>query len=98
MIDMFSQEDNLIVITHNPYITLRYSNTIADLTVSWHTYGWQIRVSFIWKKVIPVKWDFVDGFYDRNGVKLYVTSWVWEVGLPLRFRIPPEIVVIDLVK
>lgn len=98
IIDEYSSEDNLVVLAHNPDTTLRYSNTIADLTVSGHTHGWQIRVPFIWKKVIPVKWDFVDGFYDRNGVKLYITSGVWEVGLPLRFRIPPEIVVIDLVK
>jgi hypothetical protein len=98
MIDEFLPQDNLLVLAHNPDTTLRYSNTLADLTVSGHTHGWQIRVPFIWKKVIPVKGKFVDGFYNRNGVKLYVTSGVWEVWLPLRFRIPPEIVVIDLIK
>jgi hypothetical protein len=98
LIDQYKKEQNLIVLAHNPDTTLKYSNTLADLTVAWHTHGGQIRVPFIWKKVIPVKWGFIDGLYERNGVKTYVTSWVWEVGLPMRFLVPPEIVVLDLVE
>lgn len=95
MIWDFTQKDNLIVLAHNPDTTLKYTNNIADITVSWHTHWWQIRIPFIWKKILPVKWDFSNGYYDYNGIKLYITSWVGEVGLPLRFRIPPEIVVLD---
>lgn len=98
LIDDYTTEQNLVVLAHNPDTTLRYSNTLADLTVSGHTHGWQIRVPFIRKKVIPVKGGFIDGFYNQNGVKLYVTSGVWEVGLPMRFLVPPEIVVLDLVE
>lgn len=98
IISEYSIEDNLIVLAHNPDTTLKYTNNIADLTVSWHTHWWQIRVPFLWKKVLPVKWNFSDGYYEDNGIKLYITSGAWEVWLPLRFRIPPEIVILDLIK
>lgn len=98
MIREYSAEDNLIVLAHNPDTTLKYTNNIADLTVSGHTHWGQIRIPFIWKKVLPVKGNFIDGYYENNGIKLYITSWAWEVWLPLRFRIPPEIVILDLIK
>lgn len=98
MIDEYELNQNLIVLAHNPDTTLKYSNNIADLTVSWHTHWGQIRIPFIRKSIVPVKWNFISWFYENNWNKLYVTSWVWEVWLPMRFRIPPEIIILDLKK
>ena len=98
MISDYSHNDHLIVLAHNPDTTLKYTNNIADITVSWHTHGWQIRVPFLRKKVLPVQWNFSDGYYENNGIKLYITSWIGEVGLPLRLGIPPEIVILDFTK
>lgn len=98
MISNYSHNDHLIILAHNPDTTLKYTNNIADITVSWHTHGGQIRIPLLRKKVLPVQWNFSDGYYNNNGVKLYVTSWVGEVWLPLRFGIPPEIVILNFIK
>lgn len=95
LIDKFKKEDNLIVLAHNPDTVMFYQNDIADLTVSWHTHGWQIRIPFIYKNVIPSDYGFDSWFYNINNNKLYITSGAGEVWLPMRLFIPPEIVIIE---
>lgn len=96
-IDQYSKEDHLIVITHNPDSTLYYTNGKADLTVSGHTHGGQIRLPWIYKKIIPCKGEFDKGLYSvKAGGKLFVTSGTGEVGLPMRLFTPPIIDVLKL--
>ena len=101
LINNFKKEDKLVVIAHNPDSVLDYENDIADLTVSGHTHGWQIRIPFIYKKVIPsrfirtwVWYPFDRWFYNVEGKKVFISSGLWEVWLPLRFLNPPVIDVI----
>lgn len=93
LIKNFQKSDNLIVLAHNPDTTLNYWNNIPDITISGHTHGWQVRIPFLYKKMIPCRWDFDKWYYeDKN---LFITSWAWEVWLPMRFLNFPEVVFVD---
>lgn len=96
LINSFEDKSNLIVIAHNPDTTADYENNIADLTISGHAHGGQVRIPWIYKYVIPSYEGFDQGFYDSNGVKVYVSSGLGEVGLPLRLGIPPAIDILNL--
>jgi len=92
LITKYKKDQNLIVLTHNPDTVLDYKkDDIPDITITWHTHGWQIRIPFIYKYVIPCKWEFDEWFYDYNQNKIFVSSWLWEVWLPMRLFIPPTI-------
>lgn len=95
LINNYNLDDNLIVLAHNPDTTLDYENNIADITISWHTHGWQIKIPYLYKKVIPCEWNFDEWFYNRNWIKIFVTSWIWEVWLPMRFLNPPVIDILE---
>ncbi len=97
LINDFSQNDNLLVIAHNPDTNLKYKNSdIPKITISGHTHWWQIRLPFIYKYIIPCKWKFDQWFYEYNWNRLFVSSGLWEVLLSMRFLIPPVIDVLKL--
>jgi len=95
-IDKFTTGDNLIIITHNPDTFAKYNKEIADLTVSGHTHGGQVRIPFLYKRMIPCKNDYDRGLYKEKNGKLFVTSGVGEVGLPIRLFNPPVIDVLEM--
>ncbi|MFH1233073.1 MAG: metallophosphoesterase, partial [Patescibacteria group bacterium] len=94
-IEEYNFQDNLIVLTHNPDTTLNYKNSIPDITISGHTHGGQIRIPFLYKFFIPCAGDFDQGLYNTPTGKVFVTSGLGEIGLPLRFRIPPVIDILE---
>lgn len=86
-----------IVLTHNPDTTLSYSKAqSASITFAWHTHCWQIRIPSIYKVMIPTVGDFDKWLTQEEFTQLYITCWVWETGLPLRFLNPPVIDIITL--
>ncbi len=95
-INDFKESDNLIVLTHNPDTALEYKNNIADLTISGHTHGGQIRIPFLYETMIPCIGDFDQGLYNVNQNKVFVTTGIGEVGLPMRLGVPPVIDVLEL--
>ncbi len=94
-LDKYSKEDNLLVIAHTPDTVYKYKSNIADLTLSGHTHGGQIRIPLIYKFFIPSKYDFDQGLYYTNKGQVYVSSGIGISGLPYRFRIPPSIDIIS---
>jgi len=94
-INQFSKNDNLIVLTHNPDTTLNYKNSIPDLTITGHTHGGQIRIPWLYKKIIPCKGNFDQGLYIKKHGKVFVTAGVGEIELPMRLGIPPTIDILE---
>lgn len=90
------EEDHTIVLVHNPDTAYVLPPNKADFLVAGHTHGGQIRIPLLYKFAIPTRHDFDRGFYNVNGLKVFVTSGLGEIGLPMRFLVPPEIVVLDL--
>lgn len=97
LINNFKKKDNLLVIAHSPDTVLWYKKSdIPKLTISGHTHWGQIRLPFIYKYVIPCKWDFDQGLYNQNWNKLFISSGLGEVLLSMRLFISPVIDVLEL--
>lgn len=94
---MDDAEFNLLL-THNPDSAYAFPGKYPiDLMVSGHTHGGQINFPPLFPWVIPCEYPFVRGWYEVGDMSVYVTSGVGEVMLPLRFLVPPEIVIMDVV-
>lgn len=92
----FRESDNVIVMTHNPDTATRLPPAIADVTLAAHTHGGQIRIPWLYRKIIPTHGSFDRGWYDLPNTRVFVTSGVGENAVPLRFLVPPVIDVIRL--
>lgn len=68
------------------------------LMLAGHTHGGQVRLPRIGAIVnasrAPLRWSY--GLIEEGGRRLYVTSGIGTSGIPLRFGIPPEIVLIEI--
>jgi predicted MPP superfamily phosphohydrolase len=95
ILDNIMEEDFSIVLAHNPDAVHSFPNNTADLIVSGHTHAGQVRIPFIYKHVIPTDYGFDQGEYDVNGMKVFITAGLGQVGLPLRFLNPPVVDIIE---
>ena len=99
ILDKYQERDHVLVLTHNPDTTLAYlPQHSPDLTLAGHTHGGQIRIPYRYKQVIPVEGDVLwdQGIYDLENNKVFVSSGIGEVGLPMRLFIPPAIDILTL--
>lgn len=93
------EDDRVITLMHEPdYIyELRRDAQHIALQLSGHTHGGQVRLPGLGALRLPrygIRYDA--GFYDVNGVKLYVTRGVGTVHVDVRFFCPPEISCFDI--
>lgn len=68
------------------------------LTLAGHTHGGQVWLPFVGRPVVPSSFGarYAYGHVIENGRELFVTSGVGTSILPVRFLVPPELVVITL--
>jgi uncharacterized protein len=87
----------LLVLSHDPDLFPRVPASAA-LTVSGHTHGGQIDIPGLRRRVIPSRFGdrYAYGHVEEDGRHLFVTRGVGTSGWPLRFRAPPEVVVLTL--
>ncbi len=88
------KDDNFLVLTHNPDTTFYFPENSQAITLTGHTHGGQIRIPWLYKKMIPCSGDFDSGLMQTKKGQVFTTSGLGEVGLPFRFLVPPEIAVI----
>lgn len=91
------QGDTIIALTHNPDIFPRLPQRVA-LMIAGHTHGGQIRLPFIGPIVQPsrVSAAYTRGHVVENGHDLFVTTGIGTSIVPVRFGVPPEIVLLTL--
>ena len=86
-----------IVLTHDP---MWFANVPRGphLTLAGHTHGGQISLPGVGilknASKAPLRWTH--GLVRERGRYLYVTSGIGTSGVPLRWRVPPEFVVLDV--
>ncbi len=89
-----------IVIAHNPDSAVQLHPADAAIVLAGHTHGGQIRIPWLYRKVIPSRHGFDRGEQvvatAHGPVRLFTTRGVGEIGLPLRLLNPPTIDLLQL--
>jgi len=91
-----SGDDPVILMAHEPDIFPDVPDRVS-LTVSGHTHGGQLRV-FGYSPIVPSRFKnrYAYGHVVEGGRNLIVSGGLGCSGYPIRFGVPPEIVVIEL--
>lgn len=88
----------LILMAHEPDYADRVVGSGVDLMLSGHTHGGQVRIPFMPPINLPALGEkYVEGLFAIGDLQLFVTRGIGTVGVPFRFRCPPEIALITLV-
>jgi uncharacterized protein len=91
-------KEPLILMAHEPDYADRVIGSGVDLMLSGHTHGGQVRIPFMPPVNLPPMGEkYVEGHFSLGDLQLYVTRGIGTVGVPFRFRCPPEITLITLV-
>jgi predicted MPP superfamily phosphohydrolase len=87
----------VIALTHNPDIFPRLPQSVP-LLLAGHTHGGQVRFPVIGTVVQASRFDerYVRGHVFENGHHLFVTTGIGTSIVPVRFGVPPEIVLLTI--
>jgi hypothetical protein len=91
--------DYTVLLAHAPLCADMLTGGLsADLVLSGHTHGGQIRVPLLWRAMMPRgAGRYTDGLYDIGDRKLYVSRGFGMAGFTnLRFRCPAEVAVFEV--
>ncbi len=90
-------DEPLVLFTHNPDIFPRVPARVA-LTLAGHTHGGQVLLPLLGRLLVPSRYGerFAAGHVVEDGRHLFVTTGVGTSRLGVRFRVPPEIVLVEL--
>jgi hypothetical protein len=89
----------IIALTHNPDVFGELPSNII-LTLAGHTHGGQVNFPFVGRPIVPSKFGerYAAGHIQENNRHLFVTTGIGTTGMAVRFRVPPEIAVLDVTK
>jgi predicted MPP superfamily phosphohydrolase len=87
----------IIGLTHNPDLFPRLPQTVPLLLAA-HTHGGQVNIPLIGTPVVPSRFGskYNAGHIFENNHHLFVTTGIGTSILPVRFRVPPEIVILTI--
>lgn len=90
-------DEPVILLTHWPDVFARVPPRVA-LTIAGHSHCGQVNFPIVGRPLTPspgsARWPC--GVYDEGGRKLLVTGGLGTSILPVRFRAPPEIVIVTV--
>jgi uncharacterized protein len=87
-----------IGLSHNPDIFIHMPQTMP-LMLAAHTHGGQVKLPIIGTPIVPSYFGprYTAGHVFENGHHMFVTTGIGTSILPVRFRVPPEIVILRIV-
>lgn len=87
----------VLAFTHNPDVFPDLPRRVI-LLVAGHTHGGQVRLPLLGAPVVPSRYRqrFVQGHIVEEERHLFVSSGIGTSILPVRFRVPPEITLLEL--
>ncbi len=95
----YKGEKPLVALTHNPDTATELNAPAVKLVLAGHTHGGQIRVPWLYKKVLPVSGPYDAGLHapaKPGSAPVFVTTGLGETALPMRLFNPPVIDVLAL--
>lgn len=99
-LDALPADRPLLVLAHNPDSADRLRSRPHLLVLAGHTHGGQLRIPWLYRRVLPVEHGFDQGEQTYAGsqgrIRVYTTGGVGESGLPLRLFNPPTIDLLEL--
>jgi len=87
----------VLLLAHDPDLFPSVPPRVS-LTLAGHTHGGQVDVPVLRLIVVPSGHGvrYLGGLVEEEGRQLYISTGVGTAGLPLRFRRPPEVVILTL--
>lgn len=89
-----TSDDYVVMLSHTPKIAEGLSSDNVDLQLSGHTHGGQIYPFHYFSQ--KANDGMLAGFYEHNGIKIYVSRGTRYWGPPMRLFAPSEITVFNL--
>ncbi|HJU55099.1 MAG TPA: metallophosphoesterase [Pyrinomonadaceae bacterium] len=92
-----TDESPVIALTHNPDLFPRIPQRVV-LTLAGHTHGGQVDLPFLGRPRVPSEFGqrYAAGHVVEDNHHLFVTTGIGTSIIPVRFRVPPEIVFLTL--
>lgn len=96
-LDDVTDDGPVILMTHNPDLFPEVPPRVS-VTLAGHTHGGQVILPFVGRAITPSRYGerYAAGHVVELGNHLFVTTGVGTSRLGVRFRVPPEIVVLDI--
>ncbi|MFO0660313.1 MAG: metallophosphoesterase [Polyangiaceae bacterium] len=90
------KEAHLIALVHEPVLFERLAG-VVPLVLAGHTHGGQARLPFLpplW--LPPGSGDYVEGWFEAKGSKMYVSRGIGNSLLEIRFNCRPELAIVNV--
>lgn len=86
-----------LVLSHEPDV-FPDVDPRAALTLAGHTHGGQVRLPLLGRLIVPSEYGqrYAAGHIVEDGRHLFVTTGIGTSILPVRFGVPPEVVILEL--
>jgi uncharacterized protein len=94
-LEQVNGDDPVVLITHNPDIFPDVPARVS-LTLAAHTHGGQVQLPIVGALITTSKLGYNAGEFVEQGRHLFVTTGIGTSILPVRFGVPPEIVILTL--
>ena len=93
-------DDACLLLCHNPDYAEGLRDQRVGLVLSGHMHGGQVLLPGIGPRFLPSKYGakYLQGLIQAPRTQVFVSGGVGTVGLPLRFRCPPEVNLLTLVR
>ena len=101
LVELKDEHSFSVVLSHRPELFNAYTEAMADLVLSGHTHGGQIRLPFIGAVIAPDQGFFPKydtGMFTQNNTSMIISQGIGNSVIPIRFMSKPEVVIAELHK
>jgi len=87
----------IIALTHNPDVFPTVPQAVPLLLAA-HTHGGQVNIPLVGTPIVPSRFgsQYTAGHIFENGHHMYVTTGIGTSIMRVRFRVPPEIMILTV--